>query len=59
MRIDKKWVFNLFILDAHLDVQNLTNRANVEAPDYNFDYCKTKTVAGIPVYPILGLRVEM
>jgi TonB family protein len=59
LRIDKKWVFNRFLLDAYLDVQNVTNRANVDAPDYNFDYRKTKTTNAMPIYPILGLRAEL
>jgi outer membrane receptor for ferrienterochelin and colicin len=58
LRIDKKWVFDSFLLNAYLDVQNVTNRANVEAPDYNFDYRKTKTTTALPIYPILGLRAE-
>jgi TonB family protein len=58
-RIDKKWVFDRFLLNAYLDVQNVTNRANVEAPDYNFDYSKTKASYGLPIYPIVGLRAEL
>ena len=58
-RIDKKWVFDRFLLDLYLDVQNLTNRSNVEAPDYNFDYRRKKTEGGMPIYPILGLRAEL
>jgi TonB family protein len=58
LRLDKKWVFNRFLLDAYLDVQNVTNRTNVDAPDYNFDYRKTKTTTAMPIYPILGLRAE-
>jgi TonB family protein len=59
LRIDKKWVFDRFLLDLYLDVQNVTNRANVEAPDYNFDYSRSKPTTGLPIYPILGLRVEL
>jgi len=59
VRIDKKWVFNRFMLDLYLDVWNVTNRENVEAPDYNFDYSKKKTVSGLSLQPILGLRVEL
>jgi TonB family protein len=59
LRIDKTWVFNRFLLDVYLDVQNLTNRANVEAPDYNYDYRTTKAAYGMPIYPILGIRAEL
>jgi TonB family protein len=59
LRIDKKWVFDRFMLNLYLDVQNVTNRANVEEPDYNFDYSRKKTETGFPIYPILGVRAEM
>jgi outer membrane receptor for ferrienterochelin and colicin len=59
VRIDKKWVFNRFMLDLYLDVWNVTNRENIEAPDYNFDYSKQKSVSGLSILPILGLRAEL
>lgn len=34
-------------------------RANVEEPDYNFDYSERKSAIGLPIYPILGLRAEL
>jgi outer membrane receptor for ferrienterochelin and colicin len=59
VRMDKKWVFNRFMLDLYLDVWNVTNRENVEAPDYNYDYSKQKSVKGLSLEPILGLRAEL
>jgi TonB family protein len=59
LRIDKKWVFDRFLLDLYLDVQNVTNRANVEEPDWNYDYSRKKSATGVPIYPILGLRAEL
>lgn len=59
LRIDKKWVFDRFLLNLYLDVQNVTNRANVEEPDYNFDYRKVEGATGLPILPILGLRAEL
>jgi outer membrane receptor protein involved in Fe transport len=59
VRIDKKWVFNRFMLDLYLDVWNVTNRENVEAPSYNFDYSKQQSVNGLSLEPILGLRAEL
>jgi TonB family protein len=59
VRIDKTWVFDRFLLDLYLDVQNVTNRTNIEAPDYNYDYTHRKTEKGLSLYPILGLRVEL
>ena len=59
LRIDKTWVFDRFLLDAYLDVQNVTDRANVDESGYSLDYRTMKASTALPLYPILGLRVEM
>lgn len=58
MRFDKKWIFNKWILSAYLDIQNITNHANVEAIQYSYDYSQTTTVQGLPFLPILGMKGE-
>jgi len=58
VRIDHRWIFERWMLDAYLDVQNATNRANVEAVLYNFDYSRTAQVTGLPLIPSLGLKGE-
>jgi TonB family protein len=58
VRIDKRWVFESWMLNAYLDIQNVYNRANVDSYDYNYDYSEAEAQQGLPVVPILGLRGE-
>jgi TonB family protein len=58
IRIDKKWVYNQWTLNAYLDIQNTYNRANPEGLQYNYNYRQSKTQQGLPLVPILGIRAE-
>jgi outer membrane receptor protein involved in Fe transport len=58
LRVDKRWIFNRWMLNAYLDLQNVFNRANPEAMQYNYDYTKKQVREGLPLYPIIGLRGE-
>jgi len=58
LRVDKRWIFNRWMMNAYLDLQNVFNRANPEAIQYNFDYTNTRVRSGFPLYPIIGLRGE-
>ena len=58
LRVDKRWIFKRWILDTYIDVQNVLNRANPEAIQYNFDFTKRQVRQGLPVYPIIGIRGE-
>ncbi len=57
-RIDKKWIYDTWILNAYLDIQNVLNMENPEGITYNFDFSETKVSQGIPIIPVLGLRGE-
>ncbi len=57
-RIDKKWIYDTWMLNAYLDIQNVTNRANPEGLEYNFDFSETEESQGLPIIPVLGLRGE-
>ncbi len=59
IRVDKRWIFNRWMLNAYLDLQNVFNRANPEALQYNYDFTKSRVREGLPIYPILGLRGEI
>lgn len=56
LRIDKRWIFDVWELSAYLSVSNAYNRANVESLGYNYDFTKTESVSGLPVLPIFGVK---
>ncbi|HET9595258.1 MAG TPA: TonB-dependent receptor [Anaeromyxobacteraceae bacterium] len=58
VRVDKRFVYDLWSLSAYLDVQNVTNRANAEFNFRSFDCSQQVAVAGLPVFPTLGVRAE-
>lgn len=58
VRIDKRWQFRDFRLNAYLDVQNVYNNAAVESYVYGFDYSQKAYNTGLPILPSLGLRGE-
>ncbi len=58
LRVDKRWIYQSWILSVYLDIQNVYNRANPEGLNYNFDYRKSKVQQGLPILPILGVRGE-
>jgi outer membrane receptor for ferrienterochelin and colicin len=58
VRLDKQWVFDRWLLDAYLDLQNATNHVNPEGIAYNYDYTQSKVNQGLPVLPFLGLKAE-
>jgi outer membrane receptor protein involved in Fe transport len=58
IRIDKRWVYQSWMLNAYLDIQNVYNQVNVENLDYNYDFSKSLPQQGLPLVPVLGLRGE-
>jgi TonB family protein len=58
VRVDKRWVYQRWMLNLYLDIQNIYNRANTEDFDYNFNYTQHNPQQGLPILPILGVRAE-
>ena len=58
LRVDKRWVFNRWMFNLYLDVQNVYNRRNAEGVVYNYDYSQQMIQGGLPIIPSLGLRVD-
>ncbi|HEX7499713.1 MAG TPA: TonB-dependent receptor, partial [Polyangia bacterium] len=58
IRVDKRWIYNTWMLTAYLDLQNVYNRSNPEQPEYNFNFQRRQYSQGLPLYPILGLKGE-
>lgn len=58
LRIDKRWIYETWILGAYMDVQNVYSRSNPEGLGYNFDKSEERIQRGLPILPIIGLRGE-
>jgi hypothetical protein len=58
LRVDRTWVLRRSVVSAYLDVQNIYNRQNPEGVLYNYDFSATTTVVGVPILPVLGVRVS-
>jgi outer membrane receptor protein involved in Fe transport len=58
VRIDKRFVFQSWMLALYVDVQNVTNRHNVEATLNSYDYSQQAYLSGLPILPVLGVRGE-
>jgi len=58
VRVDKRFVFQDWMLAIYLDVQNATYRKNVEGVVNSYDYSQEAFLTGLPILPVLGLRGE-
>ena len=44
---------------VYIDVQNVYNSTNRQAISYNYNYTEYREIAGIPVFPTLGIRGQI
>jgi hypothetical protein len=58
VRLDRRWVFDTWMLTGYIDVQNAYNRANPEGYSYSYDYRDRSVVSGIPIFPSIGVKGE-
>ena len=58
IRVDKKFVFDRWLLGVYLDLQNAYNRANPEGITYSYDARFQTVTAGLPIIPSFGIRGE-
>ncbi|NQZ02652.1 MAG: hypothetical protein HRT45_18475, partial [Bdellovibrionales bacterium] len=58
VRIDRKWIYDTWILSAYLDIQNVTNRQNQVGRSYNFDFSESQSQTGLPILPTFGVKGE-
>ncbi len=58
LRLDRTWTWATWRLVGFLDVQNVTNRGNVEGYSYSYDYRQKTPATGLPILPILGVNAE-
>jgi hypothetical protein len=58
IRIDRKFIYDEWILSAYVDIQNITNSENAQNIEYSFDYSSKEKVRGLPILPTFGVKGE-
>lgn len=58
LRLDKKWIYDRWMLTAYLDVQNIYNSPNVTGYQYNYDSSERRPRQGLPILPVIGVKGE-
>lgn len=56
IRLDKRWRFDDWMFEVFLDIQNLYNAQNPEAPRYSYDFRVRTPGVSIPFLPTIGFR---
>ena len=56
VRFDKTFIFDLWRLALYLELNNATNRANIESIGYSDDYQRRNDITSLPLTPSLGIR---
>lgn len=59
LRLDRKWIFNTWMLTAYFEIQNALNRANPEGQNWNYNFTQSQVVTSLPIIPSIGLRGEL
>jgi hypothetical protein len=58
IRIERKMIYESWILTSYLDVLNVYNSANQQNIEYSYDYSQKKKVRGLPILPTIGVKGE-
>jgi TonB family protein len=56
LRVDHRWVFDEWYLEAYLDVQNVYNAKNTEVYIPSFDFKSNIAIPSLPIFPIFGVK---
>ncbi len=56
LRVERKTVYDTWILSWYVDIQNVLNRSNGEGLDYAFDYSTSVEDDGLPILPTFGVK---
>jgi TonB family protein len=57
VRVSKRFTMGQSAIEAYLDLQNVTNRANPEEIVYSPDYSQRRYITGLPILPVVGARL--
>ena len=56
LRADRRWHRCWGTINLYIDVQNATNRSNVEGREFNFDLGANEDIPGLPIIPFIGVE---
>lgn len=56
IRVDKRFVFDTWLFEVYLDLQNAYWAENAEFYRYNYDYSERTAIGAIPILPTLGFK---
>ncbi len=56
LRVDKTFIFDAWRLDLYLELNNATNRANIESVQYSDDFRRREDITSLPLTPSIGIR---
>jgi outer membrane receptor protein involved in Fe transport len=59
VRLDKRWIYDGWMLDAYVELQNAYDRRNAEGYEYSFDYSQKEAASFVGITPMVGLRAEL
>ena len=58
VRVDRRFIYDTWILTAYVDILNITNSKNEQNIEYSYDYSQNKKVRGLPILPTVGVKGE-
>ena len=58
LRIDKRFIFDTWMLSVYLDIQNVTMYSRAMGYSYNYDYSQKVAVSLPAIIPAFGLRAD-
>lgn len=56
LRADRRWHRCWGDINLYFDIQNATNRHNVEGRDFSYDSLKDEDIPGLPIVPFIGVE---
>lgn len=56
LRVERKTIYDTWILSWYVDIQNVLNRKNGEGVDFAYDYSRSVEDDGLPILPTFGVK---
>jgi TonB family protein len=56
LRVDKRWVFDEWYLEAYLELDNVFNVRNTELYIPTFDFKNQVAIPSLPIFPVIGVK---